>query len=104
MNIKNYCEDDNKNKPYRILITGCSGSGKSNLLLNLIYDILEFDKLYFCAKDLNESKYEKLIKNYTKYNDIDINEINKFKKYKKLLLKDYNKYKKEIFTCNVKTI
>ena len=77
--------------PYRILITGSSGSRKTNALLNLIReqnsDILTaIDKIYLYAKDLHEPKYHflgkkglsgqnKLIE-YSKtmdgvYNDID---------------------------------
>ena len=29
-------KDDDKNRPYRMLIIGASGSGKTNALLNLI--------------------------------------------------------------------
>ena len=49
--------------PYRILITGASGSGKTNTLLNLINEQRDIDKIYLYAKDLSESKYEFLIKN-----------------------------------------
>ena len=48
--------------PYRILIIGGSGSGKTNTLLNLINEQHDIDKIYFHAKDLNEPKYEILIK------------------------------------------
>ena len=47
---------------YRILITGCSGSGKTIALLNLINEQNDIDKIYLCAKDLSEPKYEYLIK------------------------------------------
>jgi ABC-type transporter Mla maintaining outer membrane lipid asymmetry ATPase subunit MlaF len=36
---------------------GGSGCGKTNLLLNLIYDLLPWSRLYVYAKDLNEEKY-----------------------------------------------
>ena len=49
--------------PYRILIIGGSGSGKTNTLLNLINEQKDIDKIYLYAKDLSESKYEFLIKN-----------------------------------------
>ena len=45
--------------PYRMLIIGSSGSGKTNALLNLIkeQDSDNFtDKIYLYAKDLNEQK------------------------------------------------
>ena len=37
--------------PHRILITGCSGSGQTNTLLNLIKNQLDIDKMYFYVKD-----------------------------------------------------
>ena len=49
--------------PYRILIIGGSGSGKTNTLLNLKNEQRDIDKVYLHAKDLSESKYEHLIKN-----------------------------------------
>ena len=48
--------------PYRILIIGASGSGKTNALLNLIKEQDDIDKICLCAKDLSERKYEFLIK------------------------------------------
>ena len=48
--------------PYRILITGVSGSRKTNALVNLIHEQGDIDKIYLYAKDLSEPKYEFLIK------------------------------------------
>ena len=39
------------NHPYRILIVGGSGSGKTNALLNLINNQPDIDKIYLYAKD-----------------------------------------------------
>ena len=47
--------------PYRILIIGGSGSGKTNTLLNLINNQSDIDKIYLYAKDLYEPKYQFLI-------------------------------------------
>ena len=47
--------------PYRILIIGGSGSGKTNLLLNLIENQPDIDKIYSYVKDPFESKYQYLI-------------------------------------------
>ena len=48
--------------PYKILIIGGSGSGKTNALINLINEQNDIDKIYVYARDLNEPKYEYLIK------------------------------------------
>ena len=47
--------------PYRILIVGGSGSGKTNGLLNLINNQPDTDKIYLYAKDPYEAKYQYLI-------------------------------------------
>ena len=48
--------------PYRILITGGSGSGNTNVLLNLKkHQLHDIDKIYLYVKDLFESKYQLLI-------------------------------------------
>ena len=48
--------------PYIVLIIGGSGSGKANILLHLINEEDDIDKIYLHAKDLNEPKYKFLIK------------------------------------------
>ena len=48
--------------PYKILIIGGSGSGKTNALLNLINEQYNIDKFYLHDKDLSEPKHEYLIK------------------------------------------
>ena len=47
--------------PYRILIIGGSGSGKTNALLNLINNQQDIDKIYLYAKDPYEYEYQYLI-------------------------------------------
>ena len=49
------------NHPYRILIIGGSGSGKTNVLLNLIENQPDIDQIYLYAKDPYEAKYQYLI-------------------------------------------
>ena len=46
--------------PYRILILGGSGSGKTNASLNLPNIQPDIDKIYLYAKDPYEAKYEYL--------------------------------------------
>ena len=48
--------------PYRVLIIGSSGLGKTNALSNLINNQLDIDKIYLYAKDPYEKKYQYLIK------------------------------------------
>jgi len=43
--------------PFRLLICGQTGCGKTNLLLNLLLNYLYYNKLYVYAKDLSESSY-----------------------------------------------
>ena len=74
INLDVIVNDNNKNHnenwpyisdhPYRMLITGGSGSGKTKTLLNLINEQREIDKIYLYAKDFSESEYEHLIKNH----------------------------------------
>ena len=65
----NFDECTNKNKkehninwpyipdhPYRILIIGGSGTGKTNALLNLMNNQQNIDKIYLYAKDPYEDK------------------------------------------------
>ena len=47
--------------PYRILIIGGSGSGKTNSLFNLINQQPDIDKIYLYAKDPYEAKYQFLV-------------------------------------------
>ena len=44
--------------PYRIIIIGGSGSGKTNALINLINEQNDIDKVYLYARDLSKPKYE----------------------------------------------
>ena len=48
--------------PYKIVIIGGFGSGKTNALINLINEQNDIGKIYLYARDLSEPKYEYLIK------------------------------------------
>ena len=51
------------NHPYRILIIGGSGSGKTNTLLNLINEQRDIDKIYLYAKvNLSMNVWSKIVK------------------------------------------
>ena len=55
------------NHRYRILIIGGYRSGKTNVLLNLINNQPNIDKIYLYAKDPYGTKYQFLIKKKRKY-------------------------------------
>ena len=67
--------------PYRTLIIGGSGSGKTKTLLNLINEEKVTDKIYLYAKDLSEPKYEYLIKNRENAGIKHVNDSNAFIEY-----------------------
>ena len=83
INLDNITNENNKthnekwpyilDHPYRILIIGGSGSGKTNTLLNLINEQKDIDKIYLYTRDLNEPKYKILIK---KREDAGIKHLN----------------------------
>ena len=98
----------NPDHPYKILIIGGSGSGKTNALLNLINHKPDINDIYLYAKDPYEAKYQLLInkrestgltyfndsKGFVEYsNDMDdiyknIEEYNLSKKGKVLIIFD----------------
>ena len=84
---------DNKNWPYRMLIIGPSGSGKTNALLNLIQkdDNNFIDKIYLYAKDLEEPKYQLLIKKHENAGMKNLNDPNAFIEYSNTIDDVYNK-------------
>ena len=60
-------------QPYRILIIGGSGTGKTNALLNFINNQQDIDKIYLYRKDPYEDKYQYLI---NKREPVGINHLN----------------------------
>ena len=76
VNIKNYDVDENGEKgfvqrydfmpdrSFRMLICAPSGGGKTNLLLDMIYRLLHFDKIYLYAKNLQQYKYQDLLQRF----------------------------------------
>ena len=58
---KNTSSSKDNNWPFRMLIIGPAGSGKTNTLLHLINNLHPIDKIYLYAKDIHEPKYEYLI-------------------------------------------
>ena len=86
--------------PYRIVIIGGSGSGKTNALLNLINNQLDIDKIYLYAKDPYEKKYQYLINKREKVGLNHSNDPKAFMEYSNDMqdvyknIEDYNPIKK----------
>ena len=95
-------KDDDKKWPYRILIIGSSGSGKTNALLNLIQkqnNNSPIDKIYLYPKDLNEPKYQFLIKKCEDAGTKNLNDPSAFIEYSNTMdvyknIDDYNPKRK----------
>ena len=70
-------------KPYSILIIGSSGSGKTNEynLMNLIENQPDMDKIYLCAKDPYEAKYQYLINKRERVGIYHFNDLKAFIEY-----------------------
>ena len=49
---------------FRMLICGPSNSGKTNILLHMLYELLEFDKIYLFSKNLHQNKYQNLLQDF----------------------------------------
>ena len=67
--------------PYRILIIGGSGSGKTNALLSLINNQPDIDKIYLYTKDPYEKKYQYLINKLEKVGLNHFNDPKAFMEY-----------------------
>ena len=82
--------------PYRILIIGGSGSGKTNALLNLINNQPDIDKIYLYAKDPYEAKYQFLINKRESTGLKHFNDLKAFTEYSN----DMQDVYKNIEECN----
>ena len=79
--------------PYRILITGGSGSGKTNTLLYLINSQPDIDKIYLYAKDPYEAKYQFLINKINKGESTGLKNLNNYKAFTQYSNDMHNVYK-----------
>ena len=49
---------------FQMLISGPSNSGKTNILLHMLYKLLEYDKVYLFSKNLHQNKYRALLQDF----------------------------------------
>ena len=101
LNLDNIVSNKNENKdnnwPFRMLIIGPPGSGRTNTLLHLIKNLHPIDKIYLYAKDLSEPKYEFLINKREKAGIKNLNDPDAFIEYSNDMddvLDDINNYNK----------
>ena len=94
-------KDNNKDWPFRKLIIGLSGSGKTKYLLNSIQrDLNIINKIRLYAKDLEEPKYKLLIDKREKAGINFNDDPNAFIEYSYSMdnilsdIEDYNKKRK----------
>ena len=85
-------KNDNRKWPYRMLIIGQSGSRKANALLNLIQGNNDnlVDQIYLYAKDLNEPKYQFLIRKLEDAGIKNLNDPSAFIEYSNTMDDVYN--------------
>ena len=81
--------------PYRILIIGGSGSGKTNSLFNLISHQPDADKIYLYAKNPYEAKYQFLINKRESTGLKHLNDSKAFMEYSNDMDNIYKNVKKD---------
>ena len=104
-NLDTITSKNDKKWPYRLLIIGPSGSGKTNVLLNLIQQDNDnfIEKVYLYAKDIDEPRYQFLIKKRQNAGKKKLNDPSAFTEHSSTMddiynnIDDYNlKRKREI--------
>ena len=94
-------EEDNEKQPYitdhpyRILIIGGSKTENTNTLLHVIREQDDIDKIYLYAKDLNEPKFNFLIRKHKNVGIKHCNNSNAFIEYSNTMSNDYNPNRKK---------
>ena len=89
---------ENDDWPFRMLIIGPLGSGKTNTLLHLIDKFHPIDKIYLYAKDTDEEKYQYLINKREQVGIKKLNDPHAFIEYSNDMndvLEDINNYNKK---------
>ena len=95
---KKKISSENDDWPFRMLIIGPLGSGKTNTLLHLIDKFHPIDKIHLYAKDTDEEKYQYLINKREQAAIKNLNNPHAFIDYSSNMndvLEDINNYKKK---------
>ena len=95
---KKKISSENDDWPFRMLIIGPSGLGKTNTLLHLIDKFHPIDKIYLYAKDTDEEKYQYLINKREQARIKNLNNPHAFTEYSNDMndvLEDINNYNKK---------
>ena len=95
---KKKSSSENDDWPFRMLIIGSSGSGKTNTLLHLIDKFHPIDKIYLYAKDTDEKKYQYLINKREQAGIKNLNDPQAFIEYSSDMndvLEDIDNYNKK---------
>ena len=94
---KNTGFSEDNDWPFRMLIIGLSGSGKTNTLIHLMNNLHPIDNIYLYAKDIHEPKYEYLINKTEQAGIKNLNDPQAFIEYSDGMndvLDDINNYNK----------
>ena len=94
---KKKSSSENDDLPFRMLIIGSSGSGKTNTLLHLIDKFHPIDKIYLYTKDTDEEKCQYLINKREQAGIKNLNDLYTFIEYSNDIndvLEDINNYNK----------
>ena len=95
---KKKISSENDDWPFRMLIIGPLGSGKTNTLLHLIDKFHPIDKIHLYAKDTDEEKYQYLINKREQAAIKNLNNPHAFIDYSSNMndvLEDINNYNKK---------
>ena len=95
---KKKSSSENDDWPFRMLIIGPSGFGKTNTLLHFIDKFHPIDKIYLYSKDTDEEKYQYLINKREQAAIKNLNDPHAFIEYSidmNDVLEDINNYNKK---------
>ena len=85
--VGNNSSSERNDWPFRMLIIGPSGYGKTDSLLHLINNFHPIDKIYLYAKDTDEKRYQFLINKRKQAGIKNLNDPHAFKNIQTIWIK-----------------